>query len=96
MNTQINNILSIKQIIEDVKLLSESEQQILNTTNYQLMLQAYQNYFNQLETEVEKVEYDSCLVNFDALNTLINLTYSFAFAGLGVMLIKGKRKDENE
>ena len=96
------NIVDIDSLYDaDLSLIliqsGGSEQLILDHENYSLMLESYENYFEQLDVEINNIQFVSCLVELNALNALRNLSSAFVFAGLGMMFVtRKKRKGENE
>ena len=92
-----NDIEEIKDILKDYQNLSEIEQNLLNDENFLELQEKYEQYFNQIDSDIEEVKIVSDLVDFGGGIKLKKFTTSFAMLGVGMLFIKKrKKKDESD
>ncbi|MBQ9795533.1 MAG: hypothetical protein IJW36_01040 [Clostridia bacterium] len=83
--------------MKDYQNLSEIEQNLLNDENFLELQEKYEQYFNQIDSDIEEVKIVSDLVDFGGGIKLKKFTTSFAMLGVGMLFIKKrKKKDESD
>lgn len=92
----INDISLIKTIIGDSEELSEAERDILNEENLELLKLNFYEYLDTLTNEIQETKTLSDLVDFDSVKSIINMQYFTAVLGIGMIILKRKKKYERK
>ena len=91
----LNDINQVKELLKDCENLSEIEQALLNDEKMAQLIEKYEEYFNQIDQDVEEVKMTSNIVDFGEARMIQKLTTSITALGAGLVLLKkGRKKDE--
>lgn len=95
-NLTIDKVSEIKEILIDIENLSEIEKEIINNNNVELVKDKLEDYFNEIKQEVQNVKSASDIVDFKNLSAIKTFSYLLSVFGLGLVIIKGKKKNDRE
>ena len=91
----LEDINQIKELLKDETKLSDIEKELLNDEKFGQLKEKYDEYFNQIEQEIEEVKIVSDIVDFGGAKTIKRISTTITALGAGIVLMKkGRKKDE--
>lgn len=96
INEKLNfeDVNDLKQLLKDCEELTSTEQEILNNEKYQEIIDKYNEYFESVEQDVVEVNVVSSIVDFGVSGRVRKITTMISVLGVGMLFVKGKKKDE--
>lgn len=90
------DIINIKQILIDIEGLSNTEKQLIDEVNLNILKTEYQNYLNLLNQEIIETKSVSDIVEFNVAKIVAIWSYYISILGAGMICLKGGRNEKKK